>query len=324
MQNCARSFQKIRLKEKNTPDPCIRSDMKILQNKIPYLPDGWTWARGAKYVVKLGIFILVPGLHQIFAGRRAFGWLLLLLYFSSVFVASNLPYDLASEKHHVQNISGTLADIARHIAWILLLLDIRKLEQFRLQTRLFVLPLLALGAWFAPGHNPGDLNLIVENKNDLCPVFCKYDIVEYDHKNYRVDRISIGDYVLLNRIGPQPYITQVLAVASKELCERNKQTGEFRPVVNLFCIQVSEGQELIYPWLVLGGPFPELTDRQNQPVSMISDSTVQGVRLRKIGNIRDYFVLNDEVTDYIGHALMTIYSMTGLNFFGLSQQPQTE
>ncbi len=47
--------------------------MELAQTKIPYLPPDWTVARGFKYTAKLGVFILVPGLHQIACKRRILG-----------------------------------------------------------------------------------------------------------------------------------------------------------------------------------------------------------------------------------------------------------
>ena len=47
--------------------------MELAQTRIPYLPPDWTVARVAKYAAKLGVFILVPGLHQIACKRRILG-----------------------------------------------------------------------------------------------------------------------------------------------------------------------------------------------------------------------------------------------------------
>ena len=46
--------------------------MNIMHAKLPFAPQDWSVLRSGKYLAKLALFIIVPGLHQIACKR----WLL--------------------------------------------------------------------------------------------------------------------------------------------------------------------------------------------------------------------------------------------------------
>ena len=103
--------------------------MELAQAKIPYLPPEWTLARAAKYAAKLGVFILVPGLHQIACKRWILGSLLLILYVVSEFVGLNSPFEIMYVDLTPYSLFDNLSEVAQNISWLLLAFDLKNLER---------------------------------------------------------------------------------------------------------------------------------------------------------------------------------------------------
>jgi hypothetical protein len=288
--------------------------MNILHSKIPFLPDTWTWARGAKYAAKLGVFVLVPGLHQVILKRWLFGTLLMTLYFGSEVILANLPLHITSPNFPAHGLAENLSVAARIISWLLLILDLGKLETRNLKPGPLLVSTCIAGLYFIPPHFPGNLTLSVETKNDLCPVFCQYDVVEYDLSFPGKAKLKNGDYVVVYVFKPDLLLTQILAVPSKEICPEFMRMKRYLSYDHFFCDPDGDGG-FSDPWLVYGGPEPKMKSLDGRDVSLVYRHNINGVRPRKIGNIRDYFILTEGISDFVGHALLTIYKLTDINLF---------
>jgi hypothetical protein len=294
--------------------------MEIFQKQLPLLPPGWTLARALKYVAKVVVFVIVPGLHQIVSRRRILGWLMMLIFITAQVTHSFLPWDPRSnfiEHALAENLSATV----QGISLLLLVLDFKWLESRKLDFRPFPVLSVMAAIYFMPVHDAGFLSVIVENKNNLCPEICRNDVIEFDLINYRQDKINANDLVVINWHFREPYITRILETPSEEFCQANRRSPRYLPLSALVCRKNLEDDPYPYPYpyLVLGGPQPELRNSEGQPVSKIQDSVIQGVRLRKIGNLHEYFFHSGGMTESLGYTLLTIYNLTGINLFGLSE-----
>ena len=306
--------------------------MELAQAKIPYLPPDWTLARLARYAAKLGIFILVPGLHQIACKRRILGGLLLVLYFAAEFTLSNKPFEYSTEYFPTHFHASNLAEIFRNISWLLLALDLRKLETRKLKINFFLVLSCAAGIYFVPQHQPRAIYGYVEKENFACPAFCKYDFIEYElyPRRRRLEKELEGDYVTLGGIMEPYYTSRILAGplkdhligTVKEACAGHGDKTELQRAKKLDCEgEINEHQN---DYLTLGGPKPDFKNKNGKDVSFISASKVSGIRLKKIGNTHEYFIFSNEITDIVGNALLTVYKWTGINLFGLSERPKLD
>jgi len=293
--------------------------MELMHSKIPFLPPDWTVARGAKYVTRLVVFVIVPGLHQIVSKRRLFGGLLLAVYFAAEFVTIKLPYDLSIDTYPIQDFAIQIALLVQLVSWILLALDFKNLENRKPRISLFLIAVCALGLYSIPYHNPGNSKLLVQDNNILCPVFCLHDIIEYDHRRLDINIVSVGDYVLMDRVKPHPYISKILAMPSKDLCEDDGHLKFIQANDKFACLPNSDRSGYFYPHLVWGGLDAKFVGLEGKDVSTVLDGDIHGINPRKIGNIREYNFLSDEITEMIGRFLVAIYEMTGLNLFGPSR-----
>ncbi len=307
--------------------------MELAQTKIPYLPPDWTVARGFKYAAKLGVFILVPGLHQIACKRRILGGLLMVLYFAAEFVFANEPFNFSDRGFSIRSLSGNLFDegfsfrsmsrnsseVFQYFSWLLLSLDTRNLENRKLKLNFFLILICAAGVYFVPDHNAGTLNIHIETRNYACPQFCPHDIVQYEPYDRRVDRIQAGDYVMVGIVYEFNYMAKVLVPGPpEEACADDGRTTLQLPIGNHYCRAYAPGK-YTYQFLVLGGPQPEFTGSDGVKISILTDLHVSGIRPKKIGNTREYFFLSDNITEFVGRVLLITYEWTGLNLFGLSK-----
>jgi hypothetical protein len=288
--------------------------MEISNSKMPFLPSDWTIARTSKYVIRLVLFIIVPGLHQIDSGRRILGALLMALYFVSEYVLSYMPYDLSTYTNLPQEVAGNLSLCSLFVAWFLLVFDLRTVEQLNLRPGVLLVLVSLAGLFFVPSRDAGNLDLFIQSNDLLCPQFCQNDVIEYDPIDFKNDKISAGDYVLVDRARPNTYITKVVSLPSKKICEGHGKLSLFVPTYKFFCIK-GDGGDYIYPHVVLGGPNPQLKSIDGRDVSMISDSDIHGVKLRKIGNLRGTYLINDNITNLTGRIMYYVYLFTGVSLF---------
>ena len=209
--------------------------MELAQAKIPYLPPEWTLARAAKYAAKLGVFILVPGLHQIACKRWILGSLLLILYVVSEFVGLNSPFEIMYVDRTPYSLFDNLSEAAQNISWLLLAFDLKKLDR-RYLTPGHLLPAACVAVLsYMPFHDNRILFIHVEQENTVCPAFCKYDIVEWDFLDFDVEKVSIGDYVVLGGFRGPFYTTKILEGPAKDVCASGRIKAWRLPGDNRFC-----------------------------------------------------------------------------------------
>ena len=302
--------------------------MELAQAKIPYLPPDWTLARAAKYAAKLGVFILVPGLHQIACKRRVLGGLLLVLYFGTEFVQSNRPVEGLVDPFHIYFVTYNVPELFLNFSWFLLAFDLRNLETRKFKVNLLLVLSFAILIYFDQTYRPSFLYIYVEREGYTCPAFCTYDVVEFEPYAllYDLEIVAEGDFVVLgDTFGPY-YTSKLLSGplknylpgTVKEMCAGYGDSDELQRLKKRVCEVELEDKRIDF--LAPGGPNPDFKSKDGIDVSMISLRDVHGVRPKKIGNTHEYFVISDEVTDVVGNALLTIYKWTGANLFGLSER----
>ena len=287
--------------------------MELAQAKIPYLPPDWTVARVTKYAAKLGLFILVPGLHQIACKRRILGGLLLALYFSAEITLTYYPTDHSDGYFSIYFMASGLAGDAQRFSWLLLAVDLRGFENRELKLNFFLVLTCVAGIYFVPNQRPRVLYIHFVQESYVCPVFCKNDIVAYEEYVPNRHKIQIGEDVIVG-LGNEPrYVSKVLLDSPKETCAEDRRTPLKLPSFNFFCTEDMDRR--LYDFVVLGGPEPELKIPDGRNVTFVGDIWVHGFKLRKIGNPQDFFIISEGFTELVGVSLLTVYKWTGFNLF---------
>ena len=304
-----------------------------MRPKLPLLPPDWTVGRGLMYAARLGLFVLVPGLHQIASKRWLFGGLLLVMYFAAEFTKTHLPFDYTEEFDRWTNLSWNMSEVIRYMAWLLLALDIRKLETRKVTRKHFLVLACAAGIFFIPAHPGHPAEIYVEQANYVCPEFCKYDIIQYkrlDHPFGDPTSDLEGKYVVIGDVGDPRYTTKLLSGSLekeeidsvKKGCRKYREETESQRFWRESCEY--ELTDFLNKYLIAGGPNPVFKNRKGEHFSFIWKIGINGINPERIGNIREYFVFNEEVTDFVGNALLTVYKWTGINLFGWSEKTSAE
>jgi hypothetical protein len=317
--------------------------MEIMQAKLPWLSADWTVARGMRYAAKLGVFVIVPGLHQISLGRWILGSLLFALLVVSLFIPANEPLEV----HYQYNIPLPLYQnlgygkyIALLVAWMALVFDLKNLDRRSIKPLAFLMIPGIAAYLITQNHEFEVITMHVEPTNTLCPLICKNDIVKWEFYERDKETLSIEDVVVLNGFSEGQYTTRILSDFVTQACAEDDRTSLMLPVGNEFCNLIIEypGQTAsgsTYSGISLGGrkyyyhydylvagrlknPFGEpvkyLVDRK---ISMINQYVITGVRPKKIGTASDYFFYSDEVTNIIARSLLHFYKWTGIVLFDL-------
>jgi hypothetical protein len=294
--------------------------MELMQSKIPYLPPDWTVARGAKYIARLAAFIFMPGLHQIACKRWIFGCLLMALYFISHFLGTYQPANLADMNQISYDTFKTCWKIAQVITWLLLILDLKNLEKYKL-TFVSLLPLSGFAVMFCSSFYSYPTMLVyVEQSNELCPQFCKYDIIQFDYAYLDEPDILIGDYVIVH-VRQGRHIARTLTNSPEVACAKGGVASQYLRDGNKYCTFLSLNQYR-YNYLMLGHGYPadEVNVIGDREIFMVNRLGIKGIRPFKVGNTHEYFFISNGITDIVGQTLLTIYTWTGVNLFGPTNQ----
>ena len=294
--------------------------MKLIQSKIPFLPPDWTVARGVKYVTRLTVFILFPGLHQISIGRKIFGGLLFALYFISLFSINFHPSNYANDHLLWYPKAYELVDIAIWVSLALLAIDFKGIERRLLtKTHLVLIVSIALVSSVPFSSRHRVLNLFVEEVGNVCPAFCRYDIVEFDPAWPPKKKLAIGEYFISEDTNFKPQVGKVLANSPEHDCARGGPVFRYLPAKNNYCWEMEPGYYQM-PYLVQSSWQPMNDVIIDRYISTINENGIRGVNPSRIGNLRQYYFMNDTVTDLIGSTLVKIYEWTGINLFARQEE----
>jgi hypothetical protein len=323
---CGFCFAVIAQSVNSTPDPCIMPGMELAWTKIPYLPPDWTTSRGAMYLVKLAMFVLVPGLHQITCGRRILGWLLMATYVVAEFCTDNVPVDFTSEYVGYQSDLSSIAPVTVKIAiafsWFLLIFDLKNILDRKISLKLISSAVIIFCFYYSSSNPPRIITFFVAQENNVCPAFCKYDVVQYDMRDYeKNETAAVGDIIVVFTFDAPPYLGKILASPEEPRCEDGRLPALFAQGKNPLCqIDPDPGND---EFIVVGGPDPGYKTADGTDVTLIPKTYVWGVRPEKIGNTHKHFILSDAITDIAGIAMLTVYKWTGTSLPGVISPSKT-
>jgi hypothetical protein len=299
--------------------------MELARTKIPSLPPYWTAGRGIRYAAKLGVFILVPGLHQIACRRWILGGLLMALYFAAEFTLSNMPIDFTRDYFATNRLARNTGDVCQYFAWVLLAVDLKNLHQRKSRLNSFLILSCLIGIYFLPNHSPKWLFIHVVAENYACPAFCKNDIVEYVHFERGKHNIAKGDHVIVQTFLERTYLAKVYVESHDKACAEDIRFPLYLPRDDMLYLPISHGfcQKISdrYPddFIVSGGPNPTIKTLRQDKFSPIADYNLHGFRPKKIGTTHEHFILSDGITDIAGNVLLTIFKWTNLDFLDLKR-----
>jgi hypothetical protein len=295
--------------------------MDVLRKQLPFAMGDWTVNRFLVFVGKLALFIYVPGLHQMSCQRWIFGSLLFVMYVFSWFAFSHQYIDVLSNPPLMNFPYFVFWETVQIVSWGLLILDAKNLGKRKFQPS-FLFVLLVMGiASYIPRHEPGIIFMFVESGNKACPEFCENEIVEFQRLRHDPN-ISAGDNVVLIDTRDRHYVDRVWAGPSEEVCPLGIPESLNLPAKNNFCYEISDDPDpflrYMYRFMILGGPEPDFKTTDGREVSLIGAGEIQARKVERIGNLHEYYFVNEKITEIIGNSLITIYKWTGLNLFGLS------
>ena len=291
-----------------------------MQTKIPLLPPDWTLARGGKYLARLAVFILVPGLHQIACGRKVLGWMLFGLYLWAVLSLRHRPFDFQDMNQIPLNLLHGIQVIAQVFSWGLMAIDIRKTET-RLFEPVYLVKVVSVAmVLLTPYPEIRKLRMFIQQEDQACPAFCKFDIIEFDMHLLRKHKISVDDHVVVHSWSSGITATKILAGPPDAVCETDGSVPPYLPKGSWFCRKPSN-EIYTFHYLIRSDVAPGF---KSGNYIMIPNIAVDGINPRKIGNTHEYFVLTDGVTEVVGNSLLFFYKWTGINLFGYSDRQANE
>ena len=187
---------------------------------------------GDRYVTRI---VGTPGQIICTLDGVVLGALLFLLYVFAEITMSYRPY-VVGVGHSVPFATYEwLSVVSQIFSWILLTFDLRAVEDRKLKLG-FLLPLSCVVAlYFSPFYGSGRMYTFVEKGNLACPVFCKFDIIEYEPSFLHELRISAGDHIVIYRSKERPYTARILAGPPEEACMEDGSVPMYLPSDDQYC-----------------------------------------------------------------------------------------
>ena len=317
--------------------------MELISQKTPRLLQDWSIGRAIAWLAKFGIFVLVPGLHQIACKRWILGGLLMAMYFVAEFALENRPLDfytrtlIAAPDHSdydfsnfdyrdfetiilvgFRNLDYNLALVPKYFSWILLFLDVRKIEKRRLELNWFLVFFCLIGAWFWPDRTSFSSNLFVAQTNIGCPEICRNDIVAWHYLGPEIEQAKPGQLVIRDDLFQGPIVARVLQGSPQQLCDGELPANWIRPGEQDGC---STHSPLDKQYRIEIGPEPIRHYGVSRPIYWTGPMSRTRTSFSKIGSTHKYFVFNNIVTDAVGHTLFQIYNWTYFDPLNFIEKP---
>jgi hypothetical protein len=170
-----------------------------------------------KYFSNLCIFLLIPGIHLLFTGKKVFGILIF-----AIFVYMGITPFLASAWPYEVSFLTPLSPYALHNICIIptaffILLDRRNLDRYRFKRGYLISLAFVLAAAFAPVP---ETRISSVDFNTMHPVFKQGEKVVFDlldHKNPDARQLSPGRMVL-HKTGGRSMVSRVVGVPFQTIC----------------------------------------------------------------------------------------------------------
>ncbi len=249
------------------------------------------------------------------------GGLLFTLYAVSSFVITNEPIE-SGGRYSIAVWPHITIDVAQYFSWFLLGIDIGRHESRKLKFG-YVFPAACIVLLhFLPLREHGDSHLHVVESNHSCEVFCKHDIVTFEGLYGKYDTVSIGDLILVRITRRHFYPAKVVMVRTREPCLTDFPLDMGAKLDFYSCD--NRIRNYFYDFLVEGGPEKTYVTPGGRSLTPLHSFYVEGIHLKKIGNTHDYFFLTEQMTDFVGNALLAIYEWTGINLFRPSESDEAD
>ena len=292
--------------------------METLSQKTQLVLQDWSIGRAIAWLAKLGIFVLVPGLHQIACKRYVLGALLLGYFLVGKFLGTSTPISGMSYIPFVFWYQQEIWNAAQLYAWILLLFDLRNIENRGLSRWFFIPVPVAILVYFLPFHDRQLPDYFIEPYGFTCPEFCKNDIVMYGYRDFKDGMLPLNQPVVLyNYRDKEFYVSHFVAGPTKEACAgdilKNLHLKSSDPYCKDAYLPLSQSH-------LVKGPVADVVSEGSEEYSMVGRNNYFGGSPRRVGNTHKYFVISEEITGLIGNALLTIYEWTGLDLLDLSDE----
>ena len=295
--------------------------MNFTQVQIPYLPVGWTLRRTAGQLSKLGLFVLIPGFHQIASKRVLFGSLLLALYIVSEFGSLDPTNSYSTGRFVPYELYARISYLVKLISWLLLAHDFRTFGTHQLRFG-HLLPISCITALlFLSTWERQTSPFLIVDRNDFCPTFCRGDIVEwttYESREAQLfeehrSKIPVGEYLVIQHPLFNLFVSRLVAAQSDIACADDGGASLNLPRNNVYCDEALSPN--YFEFLVIGGPRPHFKGTDDRTYTMVSENRVEGIQLSKLGNLRQVELLGDGLSKFVGYGMLSIYQWTGVNFF---------
>jgi hypothetical protein len=225
----------------------------------------------------------------------------------------NRPLDSITWKILPDSILSYLLIFTLIVTWGLLVLDWENLESRKLGLGILILAVCVLGLQLLPENNNQQLPVFVEKGNHACPTFCAFDVVQYEYRSFGKYTLSEGDYVVEYSYQKPLHVSKIMEIrpVSSGACASQGSSKLALPSDTFLC----NDQEMI-----MGNQIP---DRNEETLSadIINDNSklaaivISGINPRKIGNLRNHYLLTNDVTDFLGKALLFVFRWTRINLF---------
>jgi hypothetical protein len=178
------------------------------------------------YLLKLLLFLHVPGVHLMATGRKKIGYLLLLPLIACSIFWGMMPVQVSHSWFFGLQVVILLLFLTTFISFIFVIFDLAKLGSRSIKPQLIVFSIIYLAVFYWPGDGEQLKNteLYLAFDQQMCPEICFGEFAAYTpvRETIQVKTIpTVGDIVVYE-VDQEEFASRILASGGQVICMDNK------------------------------------------------------------------------------------------------------
>ena len=178
------------------------------------------------YLLKLLLFLHVPGLHLLSLGKKKTGLLLLIPLLAGILIMDAMPFKVSHSWYFGLQVVILMFLLATLLSFIFVVFDLANLSHRGIGTRSIIIAMIYLTAFYWPSDSEHleNTELYLAFDQQMCPEICFGEFAAYTpvRETSQVKTIpTVGDIVVYE-VDQEEFASRILASGGQVICMDNK------------------------------------------------------------------------------------------------------
>ena len=174
------------------------------------------------YLLKLLLFLHVPGLHLLSLGKKKTGLLLLIPLLAGILIMDAMPFKVSHSWYFGLQVVILMFLLATLLSFIFVVFDLANLSHRGIGTRSIIIAMIYLTAFYWPSDSEHleNTELYLAFDQQMCPEICFGEFAAYTpvRETSQVKTIPTVSDIVVYEVDQEEFASRILATAGQAVC----------------------------------------------------------------------------------------------------------